>query len=119
MATILRGPVTIYPDQAWTDAAATWPVAIVQRETIPAEYDQDGNHVSGELGPSGLIIALDEGRLELTEPVSQLHLVCGECDQSVFCLSPYGGTSYQVTTAQMTAQILSHLRRSHPDVVES
>lgn len=108
MSTILRGPYTIAPDKAWTDAAATWPVAIVQRETIP-----------GELGPDGLIIALDEGRLELKEPVSQLHLDCGECGQSVFCLSPYGGTSYQVTTAQMLAQILGHLRRSHPGVVES
>ena len=108
MSTILRGPVTIYPDQAWTDAAATWSTVVEERLTDP-----------GQLGPDGLIIALDEGRMELKEPVPQFHLCCGECGQSVMCLSPGTGQPYQVTTADMTAGILAHLRRSHPSAVAS
>jgi hypothetical protein len=108
MATILRGPYTIAPDAAWTSAAANWPAVVEERLTDP-----------GQLGPDGLIVAQDEGRLELTEPVPQFHLCCAPCGQSVMCLSPGTGKPYQVTTAQQTAQILGHLRRSHEGVVES
>ena len=92
----------------WTDAAATWPVVIVSRETDPVV-----------LGPSGLILQQDEARVELTEPVTQMHLACALCDQSVLCLAPGTGEPYRVAAADMLAGILSHLRRSHPDVVAS
>ena len=108
MSTILRGPYTVAPDKAWTDAAATWPVVVVASKTI-----------TKQLGPDGLIIALDEGRLELTSPVTQLHLDCAACGQSCMCLAPGTGQPYAVTTAAMLAGILAHLRRSHPDVVTS
>jgi hypothetical protein len=114
MSTILRGPYTIAPDSTWTDAAARWPVTIEERLTEPGE-----GILGGRLGPDGLIIAQDEGRLELTEPVPQFHVVCAECGQSVLCASPGTGQPYQFATADQLAAILSHLRRSHPHVVES
>jgi len=110
MPPVIRGPVTIAPGEEWTSAASTWPVMVVSRETDPAQ-----------LGPDGLIIALDEGRLELTEPVLQLHLVCARCPghPSVLCLSPGTGESYRIAWADALSGILAHLRRTHPDVVTS
>jgi hypothetical protein len=106
--TLVRGPVTIAPDKMWTDAAATWPVYVDPRETqVPAE------------GEEGYKLASDFGVYEVRGPLQQLHLCCARCDQSVLCLAPGTGEPYRVMVADMLANILGHLRRSHPDVVES
>lgn len=107
MSAILRGPYTIAPDAIWTDTAVTWPVVVIARDTDPAQ-----------LGPDGLIIALDEGKAEFREPVTQLHLCCAKCEQSVLCLAPGTGESYRVMAADMLASILAHLRRSHEHATE-
>ena len=60
--------------------------------------------------------------VEPVQPLMQLHLCCARCvgSPSVFCLSPDGGQgAYIVIAADLVAGILSHIRRSHPDVVPS
>jgi hypothetical protein len=99
----------VTPADIWTDQAATWPVQVVARETSEprrlASYDP----------ATRTSFYADHDKL------TQLHLVCARCDTlpSVFCLSPGTGPSYRVTTADLLAGILSHIRRSHPDVVTS
>lgn len=101
--TVIRGDYTIGPSQAWTDAAATWPVFVDSRET------------DGRVWRSNL-----EGTRQLDGTVTESHLRCVADGQSVLCLSPdVRADSYHVTTAAMQAGILAHLRRSHPDVVTS
>src|SRR5690242_19576801 len=103
--TLVRGPVTIAPDGAWTDAAATWPWHVVSRETLPPADGEEGRK-----------LASDFGVYEVREPLTQVHAVCSRCpdEPSVLCLDP-GGEPYRVQVVYLLAGILAHLRRSHPD----
>jgi len=103
--TVVRGDYSIGPSVAWTDAASTWPVVVVSRET------------EGRVWRASLF-----GTRQTYGTVTELHLCCAAClsRPSVLCLSPdVRGEPYQVTGADMLAGILAHLRRSHPDVVAS
>ena len=98
------GGYTIAPGAEWTDHAATWPVAVVSRETEPGHFLTD-------IVPA-----------KPTAPRGQVHLCCTRCAEypSVFCLNPGPGpVGYTITTADVLAGILAHIRRSHPDVVAS
>jgi hypothetical protein len=71
-----------------TARAREWPVTVELRSTEDA-------HARGE-------------------GVPQAHLTCGECGQSVFCLSPDTREGfYLVTVETITAGVASHLRISH------
>ena len=106
--TVARGPVVIGPDSIWTDAAAHWPIVIVQRETSPGGPDLEGFKLADDLGV-----------YQPDVPLLQWHVVCTECGQSVLCVNPGTGEPYQFDGGAMLAGILAHLRRSHPDVVAS
>jgi hypothetical protein len=100
---IVRGDWQIGPSLEQVDAASRWPVQVVSRET------------AGRVWRANLY-----GTRQTYGTVTELHLACGECGQSVLCLSPTTrGTSYRVTAADMSAGILRHLLLSHPDVVAS
>jgi hypothetical protein len=74
--------------QVITARAQTWPVTVEFRST-------EGGHARGE-------------------DVPQAHLTCGECGQSVFCLSPDTRDGFYLATVEtITAGIASHLRISH------
>ncbi len=85
------GGYTLAPGPEWTSLAATWPVRCVSRGTEP------GHH----LGPR-----------------SQTHLVCQDCGQSAYCLSPDAtAPGYVVSVAEILAGVLAHIREAHPSRV--
>lgn len=95
------------PSDVWTDAAATWPVVTVSRET-------DGPRQISNYDPAtGASFVTDHERL------TQTHVVCSRCDQSVFCLAPGTGEGYRIMWADVLSGILAHLRLSHPDLITS
>ena len=100
---VVRGDWQVGPSLAWMDAAASWPVQVVSRET------------SGRVWRADLI-----GTRQTYGRVTELHLVCARCEQSVLCLSPDARyEAYRVTGAGMLSGILAHLRVSHDHVVAS
>jgi hypothetical protein len=72
------------------DAAMQWPIRLVQRET-------ETGHLMGH-------------------GVTQTHLTCHECGQSVCCLGT-GGGSYALTGQIIVSGILAHLKISHQDAL--
>lgn len=101
--TVIRGDYTIGPSDAWTNAAASWPVFVDSRET------------ESQVWRANL-----EGTRQTEGTLTESHLRCMACGQSVLCLSPdTRADSYVTSVKDMQAGILSHLRRSHPDVVTS
>jgi hypothetical protein len=99
--------MTLLPSDVWTDAGATWPVFVVSRETEELRFLSNYDPVTRA------------NFVTEHETLTQIHLACSVCDQSVFCLHPGGADGYRVTIADLLAGILSHIRRSHPDVVAS
>jgi len=100
---VVRGDWQVGPSLIWMDAAAKWPVQVVSRET------------AGRVWRADLY-----GTRKTYGQVTELHLVCGECGQSVLCLSPdVRSEAYRVTGADMLSGILAHLRVSHEGVVAS
>lgn len=88
----------LQPDSVWTEKASIWPVRIVSRKTEPDRIMTDGSSPSAR--PAML----------------QHHLVCAECpsEPSVICLSPDAElVGYQVSTSDILAGILAHIRRTH------
>jgi hypothetical protein len=80
------------PDPALLEVAASRPVRHVSRETSE-------NHARGP-------------------GVMQAHLCCPRCDQSVACLSPdTTAGAYVVTSGQISAQVIAHIRQRHPESV--
>lgn len=94
------GSYTIAPGPEWTSLAAQWPVRAVIRATEPGHLYVEKEHLE-----------------RAGEPVHQVHLVCGNCDQSVTCLSPdTAQPGYLTDAAKLQAGVLAHIRRSHaPD----
>lgn len=100
------------PSAIWADTAATWPVRIVPRGTLPLDPERDEPRK----------LSSHEGTRLTWESLEQLHLCCARCPDlpSVLCVSPdTSGEPYTVMVADMLAGILAHIRRSHPDVVAS
>lgn len=101
--TVVRGDYQLSPPQAHQELAGSWPVYVDSRETD---------------GPAMLADHL--GPRETPGPVTQWHLCCWHCDQSVLCLAPDAAAgSYQVSTAAMSAGVLSHIRQCHEDALIS
>lgn len=95
------GRYTLAPGPEWTGLAANWPVRYVIRLTDPSHWITEVVHTD---------LA---GR-----PVAQAHLVCAQCDQSVWCLHPGSADTaygYVVTSSQILAGILTHVRQHHPE----
>ena len=101
--TVVRGDYQIGPSALWADVAASWLVFVDSRETSERRWR-----------------ASEYGVRKMFRTAVELHLRCGQCGQSVLCLSPdTRGEPYRVMAADMLSGILAHLRRSHPDVVPS
>ena len=92
------GAYTLAPGQEWTDAAARWPVTYVSRETEPGHFLTD-------IVPASPI-----------PPLTQAHLACNYCGQSVACLSPdVTRPAYVITDEAIRSGILRHIRQCHED----
>lgn len=77
--------------------AAGWPVRAVLRETEP-----------------GHLLAEKEHLERAGRPLSQVHLECGNCGQSVACLVPdTDRPGYLLDVAKLQAGVLAHIRQSH------
>lgn len=99
--TVVRGDYQLSPPQAHQDVAAGWPVYV--------------NEIVTE-GPVMLADAM--GPRETPGPVFQLHARCAVDNQSVLCLSPdTTGEAYQVTSEQLRAGVLAHIRQCHEDAL--
>ena len=95
------GRYTLAPGPEWTDAAASWQVRAVSRETEPGHHLVDLGHLERD------------GR-----PLTQTHLTCATCGQSVACLAPdVDEPGYVLTVAQLQAGILRHIRECHEQAV--
>jgi len=101
MSAGLKGSFTLRPPDIYMQVASDWPVRMVSRETEP-----DHHHVT--------VSHLERQGAALT----QAHLVCCLCDQSVCCLSPDTcGPGYQVTGGQVVSGVLAHLKVAHEDAL--
>jgi len=101
---VTPGGYTLAPGSEWTDAAATWQLVTVSRETEPGHFMTD------------IVPAVPQ------PPLTQIHLCCLACDglPSVFCLTPdVRSDGYVIEDSEIRAGILAHIRRSHGDVVAS
>jgi hypothetical protein len=90
-------PYTLAPGEEWTGIAARWPVTYVSRETDPGHHWTEVTHLGAP-------------------PATQAHLACGECGQSVTCLSPdVTRGAYTLNDETIRAGILRHIRQCHED----
>lgn len=88
----VKPPAPLEPDPAVTAVATRWAVSYVSRET-------SANHAAGA-------------------GVTQAHLVCLACDQSVVCLSlDSAGMGYVLTPGEFTARTIAHIRQRHEESV--
>jgi hypothetical protein len=86
------GAYQLGPGHPMTETAWTWPLLFVQRETEPG-------HLMGE-------------------KLTQAHIVCAQCQQSCFCLTPdVMRGSYALIGQQIIAGVLAHLKISHEDAL--
>lgn len=88
----VKPPGPLEPDPAVTAVATGWGISYVSRETSQ-------NHARGK-------------------GISQAHLVCLVCDQSVVCLSlDSAGPGYVLTPGEVTARTIAHIRQRHGESV--
>ena len=100
------------PSGIWADIAATWPVCVVSRGTLPLDPQRDEPRK----------LSSHEGTRLTWDSIGQLHLCCARCPDrpSLLCVSPdTSGEPYTIMAADMLSGILAHIRRSHEAVVES
>ena len=97
----LKGSFTLRPPDIYLEAAARWPITFHVEPTEPGHFHVELAHLE-----------------RAGEPLTQAHMVCCACGQSVCCLSPdTDGPGYRVTAGQVQSGVLAHLKVAHEDAL--
>ena len=96
------GAYLLGPGHTWTQAAESWPVRLVRRQTEPGH------------------LYVEAQRLDRNdEPAWQDHLVCEKCGQSVTCLRPAEDREgYVLSTGEISRNVLIHIRHCHEQEID-